>query len=725
MENKRLDVKKILDQTGMTMEEFVQEIGITVENLLSYENGDPIPSEVLNAIVDYTGLSIAELFRGKNPFSAKPVNPKDTFSSINNSNMGLLEYLNMGREEFESEEVKECIDKVEMCAKSVRKAKISFAGRSDAGKSTLINTLLGAEEMPAKWTPTTSIVVHIKHIDDRPDFMGGDDVWIFRDDNGKEWDDAKLDEESYCRNMMVARGDFSLLDSFGTHQGGAGKDKQAKSAVAFIDSPMLKNADILDLPGFAANEEDDALHRFNTQEKETDILIFLSPSNGFLQDRDIEYLNTCIKALKPVEKKGVNQLSQLCNLFIVASQAGTVEGGNVRALTEIMDIKCEALCKTHNIGTEKSLLPNRTEETGYEYVYDDFRKRFFSYERESSRLCKKFNDDFSALLEEFPKAMEEEFKSNIKNVRDICNKSLMEKIKEWESAQEKKEEYRDLAFEMESNEPARRAEQIEKNNEMKQYIEELKTDSKSELLSEYSSIMSTENLVSLMNEKGIKNKNQERQDFCSFLNVKMSNTIENILKKNANKYNEKLDMLLRKYSDYTNKFSYDKDIDVSFNSREAFAKGLIGIGAMGASAIWLSTSVTAWTAITFGTLAGLGPIIAVGGVIGVAIAGGIAAVLSITNWLGGWKEKFAKKIIEEYDKKDFINIVNKDIDKYWEDTVTSFEIGMKKVDEEWNKRIKEYRELADENYIPILKKKIEEARRGLVFFMRMPLQEIG
>ena len=139
------------------------------------------------------------------------------------------------------------------------------------------------------------------------------------------------------KEFLIAKGDFSLLTDFGTHQSEVKNHQLASSAVAFIESPLLKNCDILDLPGFAATSEDDALHRFNTQENVTDILIYLSRSNGFLQDRDLDYLRECLKSLRPIEHDGVNELGKLSNLFIVASQARAVNNGNSSELTEILD----------------------------------------------------------------------------------------------------------------------------------------------------------------------------------------------------------------------------------------------------------------------------------------------------------------------------------------------------------------------------------------------------
>jgi ribosome biogenesis GTPase A len=61
----------------------------------------------------------------------------------------------------------------------IKKPKVAFLGRSDAGKSSIINSLLGVDKMPVSWTPVTSIVVYIKHIEDRPAYMENS-TYIFK-----------------------------------------------------------------------------------------------------------------------------------------------------------------------------------------------------------------------------------------------------------------------------------------------------------------------------------------------------------------------------------------------------------------------------------------------------------------------------------------------------------------------------------------------------------------
>ena len=105
---------------------------------------------------------------------------------------------------------------------------------------------------------------------------------------------------------------------------------------------------------------------------------YLSHSDGFLQAKDLDYLHECLKSLRPVKKKGANNLGKLRNLFIIASRAGAVNNGNSTELKEILDRRCKALCDSYALAAsnakKNTLLPFRSIQTGYDYTEEDFRK---------------------------------------------------------------------------------------------------------------------------------------------------------------------------------------------------------------------------------------------------------------------------------------------------------------------------------------------------------------
>lgn len=301
-----LNVEKIETHTGWTREEIAAKLEITVSELSNYEKGNKkISQSLLENLIGGTGLTASDVLTDSKVkrYGAENITPFNTWKPSKTAKNNLTEYIREGLSSIDDSDVKIEIKKIELLSKSLKKPKVAFAGFSDAGKSTIINVLLGIEHLPAKWTPTTSIAVYIKHTSDRPEFIK-ENVWIFGNYRGETWSDNWLNDEKYTKNFLLASGDYNILEQYGTHQSESETAKEACAAVVFIDSPLLEVCDILDLPGFGANTEDDALQIMNTQKNRTDILIYLSTANSFLQEMDTSYLNCCINALNPIERNG-------------------------------------------------------------------------------------------------------------------------------------------------------------------------------------------------------------------------------------------------------------------------------------------------------------------------------------------------------------------------------------------------------------------------------------
>lgn len=727
-----LNMQIILEQTGETKEEFAEAIGLSIEALDSYINGKEKPSvELYGIISEYTGLTYEQIEAGKKSVRFAEFSISDTWSPSEDVKDNIEKYLTEGIEGFEEESVIKEIEKIKYAIGNWRKPRISFAGQSDTGKSTLINVLLGSENMPAKWTPTTSIVVYIKHINDKPSFIK-DDVCIFRKVDDAMWNDTKLNDEEYYKSFLITSGDYSLLSTYGTHQGTDDENKEAYSAVAFIDSKLLEDCDIIDLPGFAASAEDDALHKFSSQDGLTDILIYLSRSNGFLQDRDLDYLNLCLNSLRCIENED-NEIDNLQNLFIIATQSGAINGGNVKELTEILDTQCSKLCKIlrHSIESSKgisdveTLLPNRTAMTGRNYSEVDFRNRFFTYETDMPRLCKKFISAFTQLIEILPLEIHRVFVRELKVIAESSMTSISNKINNYEKMMEEKEKYLLLLKEIDAAEPGRKAEQLEKRDKTISEIKSLGLDSKTEYETFLRNYLSEENLVEEIKKADISNKKADKQDFVSLVGKVTNDKAQNIINEKAKIYSDLVDKYIADFGSKINGYGGESGLKVKFDGNGAFSLGLQAIlatGVLGASALWLATSATSIIVLTEGLIAPAAMIATVGGVAFVAIAAAVAGITAIFKTIT-WRHGLAKSIIKSYEEKEYLINMKDCFDKYWDDTIKSFETGALEMEKEWENQINEYRILADEKNIEIFEKKINELSRGLDFFGKMPLPE--
>lgn len=724
-----LDMERILNQTGETKKEFSEGVGISIKALDNYALGNDKPSfEELEKISSYTGIDIMELGEKKSKAYGIEFDINDTWSPSREAKDSLQEYLSEGNRAFDEEIIKNEIEKIQKCIEKWRKPRISVAGQSDTGKSTLINALIGGDKLPAKWTPTTSIIVYIKHISDKPEFIN-EDVWIFGKRDGKLWDDTKLKDESYCKKFLVAKGDYSLLKSYGTHQEEKGEYKEAYSAVAFIDSKLLEDCDLLDLPGFAANDEDDALHQFGSNGCITDILIYLSRSNGFLQDRDLDYLNLCVNSLRPIERTG-NNIGKLENLFIIAAQAGAVNGGNMAELNEIIDTQSHKLCSLYRKSAEiyseeahvNTLLPRRTVVTGCLYSEEDVRARFFTYEMKMPRLCKKFILAFTTLIEKLPVNIHKEFVGNLNNIALDASETIKVRIQEYTKMMEEKESYIRLVNEIKEKEPGRIVKQKDRNEELMKTIDSLAIESKQLVQKFYDSYICESKLIEEIESSGCSNKKSDKQDFVSSIGNVISEKIQSILNDETEKYSKELEEYL---DDYMQRLNYkeENNIKVEFDVTNVFALGISALGTLGASAAWLATSFTATIVTLFPELAGWGMFATFGGVITISIGAFVAGLVAIVKAFT-WKKDLAKAIIKAYEKEEYLDKILKKIDEYWEDTKSGVNEGAQKVEDEWKKKIEELQSLADEKNVKVIEYKRAVLKRGLDFFEQMPLPEV-
>lgn len=729
-----INIDIILEQTGETKEQFAKGVGIPVEELDAYILEKEKPSvEVYGKIQEYTGLSFEQIEEGKK--KKNYINFDDisnTWSPSEESKQSLERYLTEGLNSFNESIVLREIGKIKMALNNWRKPRISFAGQSDTGKSTLINALLGSESMPAKWTPTTSIVVYIKHINDRPSFIK-DNVCIFRKIDGEMWNDSNLCNEEDFNRFIITSGDYSLLESYGTHQGVKSSKKEAYSAVAFIESKILEDCDIVDLPGFAASEEDDALHKFNTQDGMTDVLIYLSRSNGFLQDRDLDYLNICINSLRCVESSD-NEIESLENLFIIATQSGAINGGNAKELNMILETQCSKLCSIFRhsretikgINNVESLLPSRTQVSGRNYTEEDFRRRFFTYEIDLPRLCNKFNDSFKKLIERLPLAIHRSFVVELEKIAKTSETSIKTKIEEYKKMVQEKEKYISLVGEIEGAETGRRAEQNAKREEVVSKIRNLGEDAKREYQEFMIAYLSEDNLIEEMKKVGVSNKKSEKQDFVSFVGKVTADKAQDILEEKAKKYTQIVDEYISDFCENVSEYGMKEGININFDGSGAFSLGLQAIlatGVLGASALWLAAKTISFIALTKGLFAPTAWITAMGGVAFLAIAAAIAGIAVIIKAIT-WRSSLAKSIIKSYEEKKYVESMMKHFDEYWSDTEKSFIAGADAMEHEWQEQIKEYKMLADEKNVEVFTTKIKELNSSIVFFEQMPLPKI-
>lgn len=731
---KKMDFKAFREEKmKMTQEDFAKLIGVDKGKVLEWEKDpDKIKLSDLQNISECTGLDLNTIVCYKKT-TPNPFRVNNMWGETEKINKDIVEYIRQNLEHMnipKEEKEKYVNGLLEGIEKKLIKPNISLVGRSDTGKSTLINALIGMDKMPTSWTPTTSIAVYIKHVNDKPDFIK-EDVWVFASsvDGEKIWNVEKLKDEEYCKKWRIAQGDIGILRSFGTRQGDM-YSKEAGSAVVFIDAPILLNCDIVDLPGFGTGLESDDVITNKTLER-TDILIYLSQANGFMRFEDILYLKEHIRTLPIWEMKGENNLKPLSNLFIVASQAHTVNYGNPKELTNILRKGYENFGKALGPG----YWSRRKKLSGYvmdNYEEEVFAKRFFTYTTDIPSLRTRFNEELKYIVEALPQVIDARTKEFIRTYIRTRIPNIREEIRYYEGMLADRDKYEKRINDLDKEELVREKENYEEKENIRKKIDQFLQESIDEFSQYYTEILTTDSLVKMLKESKVKNKQDDIECFTSRFQETILGKCNYILSCKANALSKELGKYLEKYNEKINCIFDDKNVHVDFDAGYEFVSALskIGIiGGLGAFLVGIVGNIPLLGTVAASHMAGTAVLAALntGGImLGMSVLGpvGIALGLSIAAvqlFSGGWEKNVAKRIVKVYEENNIGEKIRKEINNYWKKTENAFDEAAEKLDEKWNDYVNGLRNTLDNFDKDEIQKKIDTLNVLLKFLETVPM----
>lgn len=713
----------------LTQAELAELIGVRQDRISRLEqNLDSISLEELVILSKKTGKSLDEITNYKKNVINK-LEVKDSWSKVRYIKNTVINYI----KDYSPKNNLNYENKIENLRRDIegiaRKPRIVFSGKSDSGKSTMINALLGKEKMPTNWTPTTSIIIYVKDILDRPAYME-EELWIFKKGKNKEWDDTRLYDEKYCREWKVAGGNAEMLSQYGVRKGEE-YNKDIGSAVLFIDSPILKNCDILDIPGITAGIESDNIAASQAKLK-ADVLVYLSQASGFLQTEDANYLKEALEVLSPLEKTEGTDLSPMSNLFVVATHAHHI---NPRTdLKKICDSGCDRFTKT----LPESFWERYSNSSKKLFSEKDLRKRFFTYTTDIEDLREDFEKELKNTIENLPKLLENKIFNLAKDYAKNESKKMSDEVIKYEKLINERDAYSKHLEDIKKNEPKRKFLLEENNRNVKNKIFDLDSETKKKFREDFNQMLTEENIVKIIDRRGYKNKKADLEELGSYI----SSEVQDIYRKNLEKTTEKFKDTMDEYLVETQKSlelannSNNMNINLDFDFKSAFIGGLAGAATLGGLAFWASTlgNLGAYILVAKG--------VSVLSALGISIAGGTATATAFVASIGGpitlgiaaallvgvaiwgffsdsWKKKIAKKIIEEIKKS--VPKYEDAITQYWLDTENGFDIAKNKMEEEWEKYINN---LENELYnydINKLKENLRNAKEVKDFFTNIPL----
>ena len=713
----------------LTQAELAELIGVRQDRISRLEqNLDSISLEELVILSKKTGKSLDEITNYKKNVINK-LEVKDSWSKVRYIKNTVINYI----KDYSPKNNLNYENKIENLRRDIegiaRKPRIVFSGKSDSGKSTMINGLLGKEKMPTNWTPTTSIIVYVKDILDRPAYME-EELWIFKKGKDKEWDDTRLYDEKYCREWKVAGGNAEMLSQYGVRKGEE-YNKDIGSAVLFIDSPILKNCDILDIPGITAGIESDNIAASQAKLK-ADVLVYLSQASGFLQTEDANYLKEALEVLPPLEKTEGTGLSPMSNLFVVATHAH-----HVIPRTDLKKI-CDSGCNRFTKTLPESFWERYSNSSKKLFSEKDLRKRFFTYTTDIEDLREDFEKELKNTIENLPKLLENKIFNLAKDYAKNESKKMSDEVIKYEKLINERDAYSKRLEDIKKNEPKRKFLLEENNRNVKNKIFDLDSETKKKFREDFNQMLTEENIVKIIDRRGYKNKKADLEELGSYI----SSEVQDIYRKNLEKTTEKFKDIMDEYLVETQKSlelannSNNMNINLDFDFKSAFIGGLAGAATLGGLAFWASTlgNLGAYILVAKG--------VSVLSALGISIAGGTATATAFVASIGGpitlgiaaallvgvaiwglfsdsWKKKIAKKIIEEVKKS--VTKYEDAITQYWLDTENGFDIAKDKMEEEWQKYINN---LENELYnydINKLKENLRNAKEVKDFFTNIPL----
>lgn len=732
------------DKLKMSQAELAEllDMGIRQDTISRMEkNPSQITLEVLVRLAEKTGLDMNQLLSYTKPTIA-PLDTDPTWAKVDYMKHTVVDYIEKFLDEYQDINGTNYSSKIKDLRKTVdaviRKPKIVVLGRSDSGKSTMINAIIGKDKMPTDYTPMTSVNVYIKHIDDRPTYIE-EELWIFKKTENCNWDDNRLNDENYCREWKIAGGSAEMLSEYGTRKGNKYKADEIGSAVLFVDSPILRNVDLVDVPGFTGGIQSDNKMAQNAK-KLADILIYLSPSNGFMTNEDIIFLKDAIHMLGCPESVNSDIFMPLSNIYIVATQAHIIHSGNPEILDEILDSGCSRFwnCLTDKFWNERKAI------SGIEYAQDHLRKRFFSYTTDIASIRLPFEDDLRSLVENLPTAVQQKATSVIKAKSKEQGKIIDGVIMQYNSLLNERETIAKVIRQLEKNEPERKARTAEQKRRILSSIEKCCANSKNIFKQQFNNIMNIEHIVNIINNRGYQNKKGDIQALSSLISSELEDSLKEVLGDESKNFTKQIDDYIAYVTSICNfKAANNPDIDMSqfdvyntFDARRAFASGLTGVATFGGLALWASSvgnlggyilvakgvSLLSGLGISVGgTAAAASAVAAIGGpaVLGIALAA-IAALSVYAAFTGSWKTKVAKKLCETYNDKDALAKYNDIIDQFWEDTRKAFEAASDKMESSWRGYLKDMRNKLNNYDIEQLNDCIRKGKKVKYFFENIP-----
>lgn len=713
-----IDLRGYRQKLGMSQVQVANMLGISEGEVGLYEQApDTVPMGLLVKWLQILGVDIATAMSAPIP-PLKAIEPGTPYAELYRKLNLLNQYvdeappvdaLNLPTQPPTPNDLKKQLKLYK------KKPNVVLTGGFDAGKSHMANALLGSKNLPVGYQPATRVITFIRHVEDRPEWFKEDvlifeeDFWL-KDEKGKQIIDLlQIDDQERCEEYCIQSGNFNILQKYGVH--GEYEDIAAHAAVVYIDSPLLKACNLIDLPGYSdqPDEVSKDVEKANSAAQIADVLLYASPAKGHINGQDMVRLGSLLRLL-PAPENECNNFPTLGNLFIVATHADPSISNE-----QLKEISNKAAKRLYN-NLSETVLERRREQTNRVITEADLRQRFFTFWSERPDRCQRLFDELTRILGEFlPQARMHRVDREMKAIKEDNIKkyvSLIEQYKKKQADTEANNVQRSQLEALEANEGDRQKNTQQKRNEVRKRIKEFKQDTRTSFEKYAKQFLTIDSVETIICTK-YDDKKEAKEYLAGYLVEKLQNQTEQLIKVNSEKLRPYIEEFLSSYTEAILKLpNLNVCIDIPFDAQGSFLGGLAGLGSIGALSAWAAAlgnlggyilvaklvSLLSALGIGFGFSGGTAGVIVFVATIGgpIVLGIGLAAALAFGVWsLFGesWQKRLAKQTVKYFEEQDICQKFLKGIDEYWQDTANSFEKPADAVETDWNKYLHHLRDI--------------------------------
>lgn len=591
-----------------------------------------------------------------------------------------------------------------------RKPVIGCFGHYDAGKSTLLNTIIKQDLLPTKYQPATSVVNLLMHLEDRPAALTGT-VALFR----KGFQPHMIHDEKLVAEHLIEQGDHSILDRLGVHHYDDSIPSDAYIAIVFTDAEILRSVWLLDTPGHLNNDDGSDTEKALCGAELVDGVIFLSTHTGFLKDGDLGFAANVIRQHPPIDAD--EPLRHV--LFVQSHCHSEISLADVRSVGE------NAFKRTHKQLSE--LIFRAWEDDAHITTSPtpaQLTERVQPFWRENetyrTQTVARIHDMAAYLVQHQERIVASNIERAINHLQALMREAIAK-------LQARKANTLDRIKEVELQDARFRGEAGKLVAEFQALIDSCaeRKDSDQETMRNFFEVKTSEEEILDLIKNTYEDKKEAQQGIGNYISQMLAAKLESVLKASGKTLSLEVDDLLTRWQKAapamgTTDISAAPGLDIStldasgFNARAAFIGGMAGLGSLGAMALYVSTIASNLGAYILvgkaaGVLVSLGLassvtsvtsfVAAIGGPITIGILLAVAIGYVVYLLLGGsWQKSLAKRVHEAIRKKDVWADIEQTISRFWESTETAMSAGLRELIQQTDEYIAELKKEAATEY---------------------------